>query len=103
MKTTRYVYLLTLNDRKRHEHVVDRGRVIRFVVQYETFVEGEWQPVIRYDTAHGFPHVDKIRADGTTEKIPPLTNDLGEALTFADKDIDENWEGYKQAYLTGRQ
>jgi len=27
---------------------------------------------------------------------------LGEALTFADQDIDENWERYKEAYLTGR-
>ena len=102
MKTTRYVYLLTLNDRKRHEHVTDRGQVIQFVVQYETFVDGEWQSVIRYDTAHGFPHVDRIRADGTVEKIPLLTNDLGEALTFADQDIDENWERYKEAYLKGQ-
>jgi hypothetical protein len=102
MKTTRYVYLLTLNDRKRHEHVIDRGQVIQFVVQYETFIEGAWYPVIRYDTAHGFPHIDRIRADGTVEKIPLLTNDLGEGLTFADQDIDENWERYKEAYLTGR-
>ena len=102
MKTVRFVYLLTLNDRKRHQHVIDRGRVIQFVVQYETFVEGEWRPVIRYDTAHEFPHVDRIRPDGTVEKAALLTNDLGEALTFADQDIDENWERYKEAYLTGR-
>jgi hypothetical protein len=99
MKVTRYAYLLTLNDRKRHEHVTDQGNVMQFMVQYETYVEGEWLPVVRYDTAHGFPHVDRIRADGTVEKIPLLTGDLGEALTFADQDIDENWERYKEAYL----
>src|SRR5262245_9436622 len=103
MKTVRYVYLLTLNDRKRHEHVVDHGRVIQFVVQYETFVEGEWRPVIRYDMAHGFPHIDRIRTDGTVEKIPLLMSDPGEALTFADQDIDENWEHYKEAFLIQRQ
>jgi len=102
MKTTRYVYLLTLNDRKRHEHVLDRGRVIQFIVQYETFIEGEWRPVVRYDTAHGFPHMDKIHSDGTVEKISLFTHDLGEALTFADQDIDENWERYKEMYLIGR-
>jgi hypothetical protein len=102
MKTVRYVYLLTLNDRKRHEHVVDQGEVRQFMVQYETFVKEEWRPVIRYDTAHRFPHVDKIRSDGTVEKVPLLTNDLGEALTFADQDIDENWERYKEVYLKGR-
>jgi len=67
MKVTRYVYLLTLNEGKRHEHITKRGRVIRFLVQYETFVEGAWRPVIRYDTAHGFPHVDRIYPDGTGE------------------------------------
>ena len=102
MKTTRYVYLLTLDDRKRHEHDADRGQVLRFMVQYETFVEGKWQPVVRYDTAHGFPHVDRIHSDGSVEKIPLLTHNLGEALTFADQDIDEHWEQYKEDYLTGR-
>jgi len=102
MKTVRYTYLLTLNDRKRHEHVVDQGRVIQFVVQYEIFIEGQWYPVLRYDTAHGFPHVDRIRANGTVEKVPLFTTDLGEALTFADQDIDEHWERYKEQYLTGR-
>jgi len=49
-----------------------------------------------------FPHVDRVHPDGTVEKAALLTNDLGEALTFADQDIDENWERYKEAYLTGR-
>lgn len=102
MKVTHYAYLLTLNDRKRHEHVTEQGSVVQFMVQYETYVEGEWFPLIRYDTAHGFPHVDRVRADGTVEKIPLLTKDLAEALTFADQDIDENWERYKEAYLKER-
>jgi hypothetical protein len=103
VKVTRYCYLLTLNDRKRHEHTTVQGKVTGFVVQYETFVEGEWRPVIRYDTAHGFPHVDKIYADGTTEKVPLLTMDMGEALTVADQDIEENWERYKAEYSKGEQ
>lgn len=39
MKGTRYVYLLASNDRKRHEHTTEQGKVIRFVVQHETFRE----------------------------------------------------------------
>lgn len=99
MKVTRYTYLLTFNDRKQHEHVTEYGAVKRFAVQYEIFIDGNWRPIIRYDTAHGFPHMDRIYPDGTVEKIPLLTRDLGEALTFADKDIDENWARYKEAYL----
>jgi len=105
MKTVRYTYLLTLNDRKRREHVVDQGRMIQFVVQYETFIARSVvssSPLRYYDTAHGFPHVDRIRANGTVEKLPLLSTDLGEALTFADQDIDEHWEQYKEQYLTGR-
>jgi hypothetical protein len=93
--------MLTPNDRKRHEHTTQGGKVIRFGVQYETLVEGKWRPVIRYDTAHGFPHADRIHPDGTVEKIPLLTKDLGEALTFADQDIGENWERYKEEYSKG--
>lgn len=103
MKVTRYCYLLTMHDRKRHERTTVQGQVTRFVVQYETFVEGEWRPVVRYDTAHGFPHVDKIYADGTREKIPLLTMDMGEALTVADEDIEENWERYKAEYSKGKE
>lgn len=103
MKRTRYIYLLTADDRKRHEHVTEQGTVVRFVVQYETFVNGVWCPVVRYDTAHGFAHVDRIRRDETVEKIALLTKDLGEALTFADQDIEENWERYKADYLRERQ
>jgi hypothetical protein len=46
--------------------------------------------------------MDKIHSDGTVEKISLFTHDLGEALTFADQDIDENWERYKEMYLIGR-
>ncbi len=99
MPITSYLYLLTLNDRKRHEHVTERGRVVRFTVQYETFIHGEWRPVVRYDTAHGFPHIDRIFQGGYAEKIPLLVPDLADALTLADDDIDENWPRYKEEFL----
>lgn len=93
------MYLLTLNDRKRHEHVTERGRVVRFTVQFETFIHGEWHPVVRYDMAHGFPHIDRILPGGDVEKIPLPVADLADALTFADDDIDENWPRYKEEFL----
>ena len=100
-KVTTYCYLLTLSDRKRHEHTTIHGKVVRFVVQYETLVEGAWRPVVRYDTAHGFPHVDRMFPDGHVDKIPLLTTDVGEALTVADEDIEAHWEEYKTTYLKG--
>jgi hypothetical protein len=91
--------MLTDEDRKRHEHVTDKGQVIEFAVQYEIFSHGKWMSVVRYDTAHGYAHKDLMNPDGTREKIFMGTADFGEALTRADKDIDENWMRYRERFL----
>lgn len=99
MLKRKYVFMLTDKDRKRHEHITEKGRVSGFMTQYEIFFEGEWMPVVRYDTAHGYVHKDLINPDGSKEKIFMGLTDLNEALTLADKDINENWERYKDRYL----
>ena len=86
-------------DRKRHEHIVEKGREIGFVVQYEIFYEDRWVPIVRYDTSHGFAHKGLINADGSKEKIFMGAVELSEALTLADRDINENWERYKERYF----
>jgi hypothetical protein len=91
--------MLSDKDRKRHEHTIDKGRVIGFVVQYEVLIKGEWRPVVRYDTAHGFAHKDLINPDGSKGKIFLGAADLNEALSLADKDVNENWERYKDRYF----
>ncbi len=40
-----------------------------------------------------------INPDGSKEKIFMGVVDLNEALTLADKDINENWERYKDRYF----
>lgn len=42
---------------------------------------------------------DLINPDSSKEKIFIGVADLNEALTLADKDINENWEGYKERYF----
>lgn len=91
--------MLTDMDRKRHEHLTERGKVGGFVVQYESLIENKWVPIIRYDTAHEYAHKDLMNPDGTNEKIFLGNVDLNDALTLADKDINENWERYKERYL----
>ncbi len=46
-----------------------------------------------------YAHKDLIDPDGSKEKILIGTVELSEALTFADKDINENWERYKDRFL----
>ena len=69
------------------------------MVQLEVYYRGRWYPVVRYDTAHGIAHRDYLRPDGNAEKTPLFTLDYNEALTFAEKDLDINWESYCQRFL----
>jgi hypothetical protein len=63
-----YVQIVDAKNRIRVRFKKYRGRIVEFVVQYETLVSAQWQPVIRYDTAHGSPHTDVMKPDGTRGK-----------------------------------
>jgi len=95
-----YIIPYSRDARKRHYHKTERGRVIQFVVQLEVEVEGEWQPVVRYDCSHRFVHRDSYNLSGRQRK-EELGLSYEEALTFADEDIDESWERYRAAFLRG--
>lgn len=41
------------------------------------------KPVIRYDTAHGFAHIDRIYPDGQIEKQPLYFDNYNLAFTYA--------------------
>ncbi len=91
--------MLSDTDRKRHEHMSQKGKIMNFVVQYETLIEKKWVPIVRYDNAHGYAHKDLLKPGGGKEKIFLGIGDLNQALTFADKDVNENWKRYKNRYL----
>lgn len=101
MAEKEYVIRLGEKARKRHYHKTDRGQVIAFMVQLEVAVEGGvWQPVIRYDCAHSFAHRDRYTLTGDHEKEEiPLS--YSESLDLADKDINENWDIYRERFLRG--
>jgi len=76
---------------------------VEFAVQYEIRLGGEWRPVVRYDTAHGFAHRDLFSEKGECVKTPLEMTDLNMALTFAESDLKTNWQWYRQWYQGGRQ
>lgn len=98
MRTVEFRRLLDDGNAIRVRFELERGQVLRFVVQLECRLEGEWYPVLRYDTAHGFAHCDLLHPSGKTEKIEMATRDYNEALTFAIEDLAENWEKYRRRY-----
>jgi len=98
LRITEYVIPLGENARKRHYHETDKGKVIGFTVQLEVLVEEQWQVVIRYDSAHGFAHIDRYYFNGRKIKTE-LDLKFGEALVLADEDIKENWKKYQKTFL----
>ena len=56
---------------------------------------------MRYDCAHGYAHRDSYNILGRRSK-EKLYLKFEDALTFADDDIDENWEIYKQKFSEGK-
>ena len=49
---------------------------------------------------HHYVHKDCYNVKGQTRKINVFL-DYGDALTFADDDINENWEIYRERFLIG--
>lgn len=102
VKKINYVIRIGLDDRYRHFHVQERGKILFFRVQYETKINETWYPVVRYDTAHGFAHRDLMSLNGTIKKTPLFNQDYNDALTFAEHDLKSNWEYYKRGFLEGK-
>jgi hypothetical protein len=78
-----------------------RGRVATYTVQYETTLATEPAPVVRFDNAHGFSHQDVLNRRGELVEKHELHGNLSpdEALTYALRDIQENWRRYRKAFL----
>ncbi|MEW6068424.1 MAG: hypothetical protein AB1610_09060 [Nitrospirota bacterium] len=89
------------NDRLRVYAQKEKGTILEFVVQYEALIPGEWQPIIRYDTAHGFAHKDIIKADGGIIKQPLFFETYNLAFTYATIDLKANWKKYREEFERG--
>jgi hypothetical protein len=95
-----YLILLDFNVRKRHYHLAEAGKITRFSVQLEVKVGNNWKEVVRYDCSHGYAHKDLYNIEGKLRKINLYMN-FEDALTYADDDINENWEIYRYRFLKG--
>jgi len=98
MRTVEFRRLLDDKNAVRVWFELEQNRVLNFVVQLECHMNNEWRPVVRYDTAHGFAHRDVLRPSSETEKTELAVEHYNDALTFAIKDLAENWEKYRRRY-----
>jgi hypothetical protein len=92
-----YFIELTSADRIRVRFSLDRGVVVDFVVQYEALIEERWQPIVRYDLAHGYLHCDRPDPRGImTTKEAILYGTLAAAMTEAIREIKIDWSEYRR-------
>ena len=84
--------------------LIDRGAVEDFLAQYETIIEDERYPVVRYDGSHGRGHRDVLdwRGESVAKEWMPEHMSLAATLTYGIQDIKAHWERYREAFI-GRQ
>jgi hypothetical protein len=98
MRTVEFRTLLDGKNALRVRFVIDQGVVTKFVTQLECRYNDHWVAIVRYDTAHGFAHCDRMHPYEPTTKVRLETEIYGEALTFALDDLTENWRRYRLRY-----
>lgn len=86
------------DDRLRVKIQTEKGNLVDMVVQYEAKFDQEWHPVVRYDCSHGLLHRDVIFPGGRKEKHPLNIPDLKTALLYAEQDIKDRWQWYRERY-----
>ena len=103
MQEIEYLIYLTAEstDRLRVSAQKEKGIILEFVVQYEALMSDQWQPIVRYDTAHGFAHKDIMKANGKTIKQPLFFETYNLAFTYTTIDLKLNWKKYREDFSRG--
>ena len=93
-----FIIDLTFQDRIRLRFVTKEGEVKNFIVQYEAYLKNTWHEIVRYDTSHGFLHMDTCHFRKKPIKIKLDISDLNRGLTYAVEDIKARWRNYKEKF-----
>jgi hypothetical protein len=86
------------NERLRIKIHSEKGKLTDIVIQYESFINNKWNPIVRYDCSHGFFHRDIMKPHGDKEKQLISITSLKDALNYAEQDIKDRWEFYKERF-----
>ncbi len=76
------------------------GKVTSFAAVLIVSLDGKWQDITRYDTAHGFAHRDVLgRREGLRGKLIMPTLNYNHAFRYAIRDLKENANAYLADFL----
>ncbi len=98
MRTVEFRRLFDDKNAARVSFELDRDQVIGFVVQLECRFNGEWIPIVRYDTHHGFAHRDVLHPFREQTKTEMPVRNFNEGLTYAINDLTANWGIFRRRY-----
>ena len=87
------------NDKLRVRISTENGRLIDVMYQYESLINNKWVPIVRYDCNHGFFHRDIMLPNGDKEKNEIVIDSLKTASNYAEQDLKDRWEWYKEKYI----
>jgi len=91
--------LLPQQARVRCRYKRHARRILEFTVQLEIHNQEIWQPVVRFDNAHGFCHRDDLHPDGRQDKTAVFVGDPNETFTRAIDEIQTHWETHRNRFL----
>jgi hypothetical protein len=86
-------------NRLRVRLITESGELIDVLYQYESFINNNWVAIVRYDCAHGFFHRDVLMPNGDKEKKSIEIDSLKNASKYAEQDLKDRWEWYKERYI----
>ena len=86
-------------NRIRVRLLTENGELKDVMYQYESFINAKWMSIVRYDCAHGFFHRDILLPNGDKEKQLIEIDSLRTASKYAEQDLKDRWEWYKERYI----
>jgi tetrahydrodipicolinate N-succinyltransferase len=101
MKEIAFISSLDPNDQNRlRVHLQTEDGALKDVMyQYETLIDDQWVAIVRYDCAHGFFHRDVLFPNGDKEKQSIEMDSLKSASKYAEQDLKDRWEWYRERYI----
>ncbi len=98
MKKIDYTQFLTNEDKIRIEFIQNRGKVLKFVVQYYGLINSRWRTIMRIGNHHSYPHKHVYHLRRKEFKIVIDTDD-NMAFTEAKIHIIRDFKKIKENFL----
>lgn len=98
MEIRDYTKHLSDRDRLYVFFIQNRGKILKFAVQYSAKINGRWRSVMRADNFHGTPHRHIFHLHSKELRVE-LSEDANLAFTQASLEIQGNFQAIKDNFL----